>query len=209
MQNPDSQGKWILFSFRGAKALGNGEARELSGFKILSASEFIIDLEQPLSFFPSLLSYPSTAIIPEGAIDLSGASVEQCIGTGPFRVARFESGRILDLEANPDYWRKGFPKSDGLVVNMGISPPEILAGFQSGRFSLVGDLFPSDVEALRHSKIPFKYRETPQLCTYTRHSTFTKNHFQMKNCGDLSCNQLMLMQWYEKMLEDWQFLLTV
>ncbi|MCI0615565.1 ABC transporter substrate-binding protein [bacterium] len=166
LQNPDSQGKWILSSIRGAKALGNGEARELSGFKILSASEFIIDLEQPLSFFPSLLSYPSTAIIPEGAVDFSGASVDQCIGTGPFRVTRFESGRTLDLEANPDYWRSGIPKSDGLVVNMGVSPPEILAGFQSGRFSLVGDLFPSDVEALRHSKTPFKYRETPQLCTY-------------------------------------------
>jgi serine/threonine protein kinase/ABC-type transport system substrate-binding protein len=166
LQNPDSQGKWILSSIRGAKALGNGEARELSGFKILSAYEFVIDLEQPLSFFPSLLSYPSTAIIPEGAIDLSGASVDQCIGTGPFRVTRFEAGRTLDLEANPDYWRKGYPKSDGLVVNMGISPPEILAGFQSGRFTLVGDLFPSDVEALRHSKTPFKYRETPQLCTY-------------------------------------------
>lgn len=166
LQNPDSQGKWILSSIRGAKALGNGEARELSGFKILSASEFIIDLEQPLSFFPSLLSYPSTAIIPEGAIDFSGNSVDQCIGTGPFRVARFESGRTLELEANPDYWRSGYPKSDGLVVNMGVSPPEILAGFQSGRFTLVGDLFPSDVEALRHSKTPFKYRETPQLCTY-------------------------------------------
>jgi serine/threonine protein kinase/ABC-type transport system substrate-binding protein len=166
LQNPDSQGKWILSSIRGAKQLANGEARELTGFKILSASEFVIDLEQPLSFFPSLLSYPSTAIIPEGAVDFSGASIDQCVGTGPFRVTRFESGRTLDLEANPDYWRKGYPKSDGLVVNMGISPPEILAGFQSGRFTLVGDLFPSDVEALRHSKTPFKYRETPQLCTY-------------------------------------------
>lgn len=166
LQNPDSQGKWILSSIRGAKALANAEARELIGFKILSASEFVIDLEQPLSFFPSLLSYPSTGIIPEGAVDFSGASVDQCIGTGPFRVTRFEPGHTLELEANPDYWRSGYPKSDGLVVNMGVSPPEILAGFQSGRFTLVGDLFPSDVEALRHTKTPFKYRETPQLCTY-------------------------------------------
>lgn len=166
LQNPASQGRWILSSIRGAKPIANGDAKELTGFRIISASEFIVELEQPISFFPALLSYPSASIVPEGTVDLSGDSLDQCVGTGPFRVVRFEPGRVLELEANPDYWRHGVPKCDGLFVNMGVSPSDILLGFQAGRFSLVGDLFPSDVDTLRHTKVPFKYRETPQLCTY-------------------------------------------
>jgi ABC-type oligopeptide transport system substrate-binding subunit len=52
------------------------------------------------------------------------------------------------------------------VIHLGVSPADVLSGFQSGNFSVVGDLFPSDVEILRHSKIPFQYHEAPQLCTY-------------------------------------------
>ena len=166
LQNTESQARWLLSSIRGAKPFAVGDAKELAGFKIISALEFLVELEQPLSFFPSLVSYPAAAIVPEGTTDLSGALIEQCIGTGPFRVVRFDSGRKIELEANPDYWRRGFPKSDGLVVHLGVSPSDILAGFQSGEFSVVGDLFPADVDAVRHSKVPFKYRETPQLCTY-------------------------------------------
>jgi peptide/nickel transport system substrate-binding protein/oligopeptide transport system substrate-binding protein len=166
LQNTRSQIRWLLSSIRGAKPFADREAKELAGFKIISALEFVVELEQPLSFFPSLLSYPAAAIVPEGTTDLSGASLEQCIGTGPFRVVRFDARRKIELEANPDYWRRGFPKSDGLMIHMGISPPQILSGLQSGEFSVVGDLFPGDVDVVRHSKVPFKYRETPQLCTY-------------------------------------------
>ena len=75
------------------KPLSDGETKELTGFKIISALNFSVELDQPLSFFPSLLSYPATAIIPEGTRTFSGDSLNQCIGTGPFRVARFEPGR--------------------------------------------------------------------------------------------------------------------
>jgi ABC-type transport system substrate-binding protein len=166
LQNSEAPARWLLSSIRGAKELANGEARELSGFKIISALEFVVQMEHPLSFFPSILSYPVTAIVPEGSRDLSGDSLEQCIGTGPFRLTRFESGRKIEVEANPNYWRRGYPKSDGLVIHLGVPPADVLSRFQSGDFSVVGDLFPSDVEMLRHSKIPFKYQETPQLCTY-------------------------------------------
>jgi serine/threonine protein kinase/ABC-type transport system substrate-binding protein len=166
LQNQDAPARWLLSSIRGAKQLANGEAKELSGFRIISALEFIVQMEHPLSFFPSLLSYPVAAIVPEGSLDLSGNSVDRCSGTGPFRLLRFESGQKIEMEANPDYWRRGYPKSDGLTIHLGVSPGDILSGFQSGEFSVVSDLFPSDVEMLRHSKTPFKYQEAPQLCTY-------------------------------------------
>ena len=89
------------------------------------------------------------------------------MGTGPFRIVRFEPGQRLELEANPDYWRPGYPKSEGLVFTFGVPPQEILSGFRSGRFSVAGDLFPSDVDLLRHdSQFASHYKETPRLSTY-------------------------------------------
>lgn len=166
LQNRSSLNTWLLSSVRGAKEILNGQAKELSGFRILSSLEFTIELDQPVSFFPTLLSHNSASIIPEGSGDFKGGWGERCAGTGPFRVVRFEPGRRLELEPNPGYWRPGVPKSEGLVFSFSVSPSDILSGFQAGRFSLVSDLFPSDVETLRHSKHPNKYREIPQLCTY-------------------------------------------
>jgi peptide/nickel transport system substrate-binding protein/oligopeptide transport system substrate-binding protein len=183
LQKPEST-KGLLAAIRGANALINGEAKELEGFNILSSSEFTIDLDQPLSFFPALLTHPSAAVVPEGTTQFNSSWREGCIGTGPFRVVGFEPGRRLELEANPNYWRQGYPKSDGLVFMFGVSPQDLLAGFRSGRFSLAGDLFPSDVEALRHeSEFASRYREIPRLSTHfilfnTHHGPLTDENLR-------------------------------
>lgn len=167
LQNVHSPSRSILSPILGAKDIMDGHATELKGLRIVSATEFTIDLEQPLSFFPALVSYPSTAIVPEGTRLFENSWREGSIGTGPFRILRFEPGQRLELESNPDYWRPGFPKSEGIVFFFGVPPPDILAGFRSGRFSLAGDLFPSDVETLRHtSEFAANYREVPRLSTY-------------------------------------------
>jgi serine/threonine protein kinase/ABC-type transport system substrate-binding protein len=165
--NPKSQSRWLVSSIRGADKVISGERKELDGFRILSASEFVIDLDQPISLFPALLAHPATSVIPEGTAQFGESWRRGCVGTGPFRVQRFEPGRRLELEANPNYWRPEFPRSDGLVFTFGVTPQEILAGFLARRFSLASDLFPADVEALRHeSEFAPRYRETPRLSTH-------------------------------------------
>jgi ABC-type transport system substrate-binding protein len=155
-----------LFSpMRGAKALIDGQAGDLAGFRIHSATEFSIELEEPVAFFPALLSNVVAAIVPEGS-DPGGGSGE-LVGTGPFRVVAFEPGKRLELERNKAYWRPGYPRSETLVFTFGASPEDILSGFRSGRLSLASDLFPADVEALRREpEYASGYRETPRLITY-------------------------------------------
>lgn len=167
LQNVESRSRSLLSPILGAKDILNGEASELKGFRIVSASEFVVDLEQPLSFFPALVSYPASAIVPEGTRMFDVNWREGSVGTGPFRIVRFEPGVRLELEANPDYWRAGYPKSEGLMFSFGVKPQEILSGFRSGRFSLAADLFPSDVEALRHeTEFASHYKDSPRLSTY-------------------------------------------
>ncbi len=68
--------RWLLSPIRGARRVIAGETTDLEGFHIVSPNEFFIELEKPVAFFPAVLSYAPTAILPEGtgAVD---ANVEQ------------------------------------------------------------------------------------------------------------------------------------
>ncbi|MDQ5873128.1 MAG: ABC transporter substrate-binding protein, partial [Acidobacteriota bacterium] len=167
LQNPESESRWVLTPVHGAKRLLEGEATELEGFHIVSPSEFFIDLEKPISFFPALLSYQAASILPEGTRQIGGSWRDGCVGTGPFRVLSFEPGKRLELDRNPGYWRDGYPRSEGIVFRFGIPPSEILSEFLAGRFSIASSLLPADAERLRHDPLYASgYRESPRLSTY-------------------------------------------
>jgi ABC-type transport system substrate-binding protein len=157
----------LYSSVRGASALSSGDARELTGFHIHSATEFTIDLEEPVAFFPALLSHSAIGVIPEGSEPPAGAAPTSWVGTGPFRITAFEPGRRVAFERNPSYWRRGLPQSDALVIHLGVNPKDILAGFKDGRFSLAWDLLPSDLEELRREPdFAAGFREVPKMVTY-------------------------------------------
>ena len=160
-------GRFLLAPIRGAQSLIDGKASDLEGFHIASPSEFVIELESPLSFFPTLVSWPGIGIVPEGT-DVIGESWRKgCIGTGAYRVASFEPGKRLELERNPAYWREGYPRNEGVVFQFGVPPEEIRSEFLAGRFSLASDLLPTDAEALRQDpRFRATYRESPSLVTY-------------------------------------------
>lgn len=167
LQNRDSECRWFYSSIKGAKAILNGEAADLAGFRIQSANEFTIELDEPVSFFLAILSYSGSAIIPEGSDRFGESWQEGSVGTGPFRVVKFDPGHRLELERNSSYWRKDYPKSDRLIFSFAVSSADIISGFRSGRFSLASDLLPADVESLRREPdFAAGYREAPRLITY-------------------------------------------
>jgi ABC-type transport system substrate-binding protein/predicted ATPase len=167
LQTKECEYRTLCTPMLGAQAVIDGTASTLAGFHIHSASEFSIELERPVSFFTGLLSHINVGIVPEGTTAV-GTSVDSgAVGTGPFRVVRFDPGVRLELERNPNYWRRGLPRAERLVFHFDVSPEETLKGFRSGRFSLASDLFPADVEALRRDPaFAAGYRETPRFSTY-------------------------------------------
>jgi ABC-type transport system substrate-binding protein len=166
LQRRESKGCSLLVPINGAQAFVDGRASELAGFQIHSSSEFVIELEKPVSFFPVVLTDPCTGIVPEGSDDGARSSRNRVVGTGPFRMIKYEPGVQLEMERNPDYWRDGYPLADGLVFVFNTSFQAALKGFRAGNFSLAYDLLPADFEALRHdSGFASTYRETPSLST--------------------------------------------
>jgi peptide/nickel transport system substrate-binding protein len=113
-----------------------------------------------------LLSHPTTAILPEEGHVEAGVHP---VGTGPFRIVH-NSGERLELEANPDYWRRGYPRSSGLVFTFNVPANEIYSEFRAGRFSVAGDLDPESNEKLRYdSSLAGGFRESPGLATAIFH----------------------------------------
>jgi ABC-type oligopeptide transport system substrate-binding subunit len=167
LQSEESHPRWMYSPIRGAKEMLEGRASALSGFHIHSAREFTIELEKPISFFPALIAYTAASIVPEGTERFGSSWREGSVGTGPFRIVRFEPNRTLELERNPSYWREGYPRCQGVVFHFGVPSNEILSGFRSGRFSVAADLFPSDLETLRRdADLASGYREKPRLTTF-------------------------------------------
>ena len=159
--------RWLLAEIRGAKKLIEGRATDLEGFHIVSPAEFCVDLENPMAFFPAVLSYTPTAILPEGTGAIGSGMDEGAVGTGAFRVVSFEPGRRLELERNPAYWREGYPRCDGLIFRFGVPPEEIRNEFLASRLALAHDLLPADAESFRHDpRFASGYRESPRLTTY-------------------------------------------
>jgi ABC-type transport system substrate-binding protein len=182
LHSNNSNSQALLSPIRGAKDVMKGRSRELEGFRILSAQDFLVELEQPLSFFPALLTYTPAAIIPEGTDPVRGSWREGCLGTGPFRVTSFDPQRRLRVEANPGYWRQGFPRAGEMEFVFGVAPSEIYSGFRKGDYSLAFDLLPSDVEKLLHeTEFAAKYKEIPSLSTYYISLNVHKGPFTNEN----------------------------
>ena len=164
---PRKEVHYLLLPIRGARALRRGDTDELEGVKILSDARLTLELEEPTPTFPSMISHPLTAILPQGIERLDGSWRAGCVGTGPFRVLRFNPGERLQLERNPDYWRPGFPCAERWTSKFGIPPLRQLEDFRAGKLTLASALRPADAEALRRDpKFAAGYRESPRLATY-------------------------------------------
>lgn len=156
-----------LRAIHGVQAVVEGRARELAGFREVDDREFILNLDEPCPALPFLLSDVCLAIVPRDSQPLSeGDWREGLVGTGPFRVVRFQPGSRLELERNPRYWRPGLPRSERLVFHFGLDPAEVVDGFRTGKLSVTGSLPARDLEALRSDKnVHATYVDSPTLST--------------------------------------------
>ncbi|HQR40090.1 MAG TPA: ABC transporter substrate-binding protein, partial [Blastocatellia bacterium] len=156
----------LLFPVKGAELYAAGRAAELEGFHIRSASEFEIELERPLSILPALLTCGAAAIVPEGTTRASGTWQSGCVGTGPFRVAYAGSSGRLELEANPYYWRRGYPRSERLAFTAENDSSARAAAFREGRYSVGWLLARADEDALLHEpEIAARGLRVPEIAT--------------------------------------------
>jgi ABC-type transport system substrate-binding protein len=98
------------------------------GWRVTSQAELIaIELESPVTDFPSELALPRNAIVRRG---------EKLLGTGPFVVSQWEPRHRLSLVARDDY-RDGRVFLDAIEIEMGKPLREQNIAFDLGRTDVI------------------------------------------------------------------------
>jgi len=101
-----------------------------SGWIVRGAGDSLtIESDSPMPSLLAELALPRNAILkrnPDGIL----------IGTGPFRVAEFQPGRLLKLAANEESWA-GRPFVDGIEIDLGRSLRDQAIAFELGKTDVI------------------------------------------------------------------------
>jgi len=75
----------------------------------------VYHLKYPSAAFLSLLAYPHNFIFSKARLDEDPNWYKQNVmGTGPFKLKKYVRGSYLEVERNPNYFKKGLPYLDGI-----------------------------------------------------------------------------------------------
>ncbi len=128
------------------------------------------------------LKHPSTTLLPviaanrAGFLQMSPASYKQWgkeqvrlhpVGTGPFKLARWDQNQIIVLEKNPDYFKPGLPYLDRIELRIMKEGVTRVTALRAGEVDFANAIPREHVERLaRDAKIQLlKGRETQRIST--------------------------------------------
>jgi peptide/nickel transport system substrate-binding protein len=93
------------------------------------------------------------AIIHKDSYDAEG-KVTKIIGTGPFMMDESKPGESYTLKKFADYWKKGEPKLDGVVLKVITDPNVRLNALKTGEVTMAEELPMVEVEKLMKAQDP-------------------------------------------------------
>ncbi len=121
-------------------------------FRIHTAGPYPLVLERFCTFFP---------YDPDFCRKSGEAHVAQVpMGTGPYKMVKWEKGSKLILTANENYWVKGLPKIKNIVIRVIPEQSTRIAELISGNVNLISKLDPDKV-AMVEKNPKIKVLETP------------------------------------------------
>ncbi|HEY9605764.1 MAG TPA: ABC transporter substrate-binding protein [Allocoleopsis sp.] len=110
-------------------------------------------LKQPFAAFPNAIASGYFGIASPDAIKKAGANYgnpsSAAVGTGPFIFKEWRSGDRIILEKNPNYWKKGCPKVNQLVIRFVTDPAARLAQLRAGTIDFTVDLTPDQIAEIQ------------------------------------------------------------
>jgi peptide/nickel transport system substrate-binding protein len=100
--------------------------------------------------FLTTLAHPATFIYPKKYLDQDPNYFKtHTVGSGPYKLKNYVRGSYVELERNPNYWKKGFPYLDGLKYFIITDTSARTTALRSGRVDMeLRFLPPGDVHAI-------------------------------------------------------------
>jgi peptide/nickel transport system substrate-binding protein len=116
----------------------------------------IVKLGKPSLYIMAALSASESPMLPKHLYENGGEPpanplVSAPIGTGPFKFVEWQRGRYIRLERNPDYWIRGKPYVDEMIIRFIPDSGARAVSFETGEIQVGGsDPVPlSDLERLK------------------------------------------------------------
>lgn len=130
----DGPSAYHFAPIKGFRELREGNAGELAGLQAIDDFTLEVTLEYPYADFPACVAHPAFAPVPrEEVTDDFG---EHPVGTGPFRLVRWEHQMELVIEKFPGYFGENQPDLDQVVFKI---YPDIEAGWRDFKAGVLDD----------------------------------------------------------------------
>ena len=119
----------------------------------------IFRFSQPAPYAMVALSGYESPILPKHVFEhgdlMNHPNANKPIGTGPFKFVEWEKGQYIRLDRNPDYWRKGQPYLDRIVMRFIGDASTRTAAMEKQEAQIAAFSAVPSVELARLSKLPF------------------------------------------------------
>jgi peptide/nickel transport system substrate-binding protein len=129
---------------------------DYTGIEAPDASTVVMKFGKPIPefFFASLLCGNVNYIVPKhvyaGSDPITNAANNAPIATGPWKFKEWVRGSHFEYVKNEDYWRKGFPYMDRLIIRYVRDPAGRAAAMESGEIQIgvFNPVAPPDIKRL-------------------------------------------------------------
>jgi peptide/nickel transport system substrate-binding protein/oligopeptide transport system substrate-binding protein len=140
-----SPNAYFIDMIQGADQMQQGRARSLEGLKVVDPHCLVIALKSPYMPFLANLAAAATSIVPREEVERLGENFGRSpVGAGPYRLAEWQSGKSIVLEAFPDYHQQTV-SADRIRFIIGLSEEERRRSFLQNELDQV-DVHRRDLE---------------------------------------------------------------
>lgn len=132
-ENVASTGGWLF----------NGKVRDVNPFEAVNDTVFVIHLKSPFKPLLGLLTLQYCSVVPKEVVEYYGKDFRKHpVGTGPFKMVRWEENNALVLNKNDSYFEtdslgKKYPFIDGVRVSFIKERAVEFLQFSQGGFDMV------------------------------------------------------------------------
>jgi glutathione transport system substrate-binding protein len=131
--------------------------------EVVSPDTVRFTLKEPFSAFINTLAHPSGVMISPAALQKFGKDIFlNPVGTGPFEFVEWKHGDYVKGKKFAGYWRKGYPKVDGIVWKAVLDNNTRTVVMQTGEANFAFRIAPEQAAVLQ-SKPNIQVEATPSI----------------------------------------------
>jgi peptide/nickel transport system substrate-binding protein len=155
LTSADVKASWekVVFPKEGVISPRRGTYQMIKSIEAPDRNTVVFRLHVPSPPFMTHMAHPANFIYPKKYLDQDPHYFKtHAVGSGPFKLKNYVRGSYIELERNPDYWKKGLPYLDGLKYYIIVDTSARTTALRSGRVDMeLRFLPPGDVEAIKQS----------------------------------------------------------